>query len=106
MAATTNPSLNEIGHYVVTSHPPGAVLSAVKCDFFGDGSLVSYIYIELRTIHYFGPCDDLRLDIYVVYLLCHCLMVAVCIAIFMIYFSFVSDYAEGQYGGWWHVLKY
>jgi hypothetical protein len=69
MAATTNPSLNEIGHYVVTSHPPGAVLSAVKCDFFGDGSLVSYIYIQLHTIHYFDHCD-LRLDIINVVYLC------------------------------------
>lgn len=35
-----DPSLNEIGHYVVTSHPPGSVLSAVRCSFFGDGSVV------------------------------------------------------------------
>jgi hypothetical protein len=47
MATTKNPSLNEIGHYVVTSHPPGAVLSAAKCDFFGDGSLVSCFIVRI-----------------------------------------------------------
>jgi hypothetical protein len=43
MSAATSindPSLNEIGHYVVTAQPSGSVLSAVKCSFFGDGSVV------------------------------------------------------------------
>ncbi|KAL3805655.1 hypothetical protein HJC23_005899 [Cyclotella cryptica] len=62
---TNDPSLNEIGHYVVTSHPPGSVLSAVRCSFFGDGSVDVAIAksnrLEIRQYRA-CPADDSSSD--------------------------------------------
>jgi len=33
-------SANEVSHYVVTAHPPGAVLRTAKCNFMAPDSLV------------------------------------------------------------------
>ncbi|KAL7541769.1 hypothetical protein ACHAXR_012157, partial [Thalassiosira sp. AJA248-18] len=34
-----DPDLAEIGHYVVTAHPPGAVTSSIKCSFLSSNSV-------------------------------------------------------------------
>ena len=48
------PDLLEVGHYVVTSHPPGSVVSAVRCNFLGPSSddlvVAKSDRLEVRTV--------------------------------------------------------
>jgi len=61
-------SANEVSHYVVTAHPPGAVLRTAQCNFMAPDSLVrSYI---------FGLLDGL-LALFLVY----CMLVLVVVVV-------------------------